>query len=120
MRNLKMLIAVLAVGLGSFMATPPADAATGYVYLVVPKWWGWCPGSSNYATWVGYVNSNVSSGGDSGDDIVYARVNLNQPNTITMAVHCRRTLPQGSQATIRPTRNNQTFWMGYPSGAYGN
>jgi hypothetical protein len=122
MRKVRALLLAVAMGAGSMLLSPfPARAATtGWVYLVTPRWWGWCPGSGNYVTWVDYANGNVSSGGDGGDDIVYAKVQLNTSNTITMAVQCRKNLPQGSQVTITPTRNNQTWFLGYPSGAWGN
>lgn len=117
------LVAAIVASAALVVASPAATSAStsyGYVYLVTPRWWGWCPGKSNAVKRVDYVVDNVSSGGDSGDDIVYAKVRLNQNNTVTMAVQCTKTLPQGSQETIKPTRNKQTFWMGYPSGAYGN
>lgn len=120
MRRMKVLTIALAIGLGTLVAAPPANAATGYVYLVTPRWWGWCPGNGNYVKRVDYVNGILSSGGDKGDDIVYAKVDLKRDNTIVMSVQCAKNNPQGSIATIKPNRTGQTFWMGYPSGAYGN
>jgi hypothetical protein len=114
-----VLAAVASLVAALVIAPAPASAATtGYVYLVTPKWWGWCPGSNNAITWVGWVNSNISSGGDSGDDIVYAKVYLGQSQEVVMAVQCSKTTPQGSTTTIKPTRTGQTFFMGYPSGSY--
>jgi hypothetical protein len=113
------LLTVFASVLAAVVAPAPASAATtGYVYLVTPQWWGWCPGSGNYVTRVDYVVSSISSGGDSGDDIVYAKVNLNESQTVVMAVQCKKTLPQGSSTSIKPTRTGQTFFLGYPSGSW--
>ncbi|WBC03315.1 hypothetical protein [Micromonospora sp. WMMA1976] len=88
------------------------------MYLVTPRWWGWCPGNGNYVTGVNYAVSNVSSGGDSGDDIVYAKVNLNQAQDVVMGVQCAKNTPQGSSASITPTRSGQTFYMGFPTGSW--
>lgn len=121
MRKVLSLFASVTLAISALLlSAAPAHAATGYVYLVTPKWWGWCPGSGNYVTHVDYVNGSFSSGGDGGDDVVYAHVQLGTPNTITMAVQCARSLPQGSQATITPARTGQSWFMGYPSGAWGN
>lgn len=122
MGRIKAVLLALALAAGTLVTNvaPAAAATTGWVYLVTPRWWGWCPGSGNYVTRVDYYNGDFSSGGDAGDDIVYAKVQLNAPNTITMAVQCAKNLPQGSQVTITPSRNNQTWYMGYPSGAWGN
>ncbi|MFJ1542251.1 hypothetical protein ACIODS_27305 [Micromonospora chalcea] len=119
-RSFAGALAAAASLCAAFVVPPaPANAATtGYVYLVTPKWWGWCPGSNNAITWVGWVNSSISSGGDSGDDIVYAKVNLNVSQTVVMTVQCSRSTPQGASASIKPTRTGQTFFMGYPSGSY--
>lgn len=108
----------LVLGFAAIGPAGPATAATASVYLVTPKWWGWCPGSGNSVTRVNYVVAGVSQGGDSGDDVVYARVNLNVNNTVIMAVTCRFNTPQGSSAVIRPTRNGQTFFMGFPDGSW--
>ena len=70
---------------------------------------------------VGWFNAGVSQGGDGGDDNVYAKVLLNQGNRITMQVTCSRSMPMGNVATtIRPNRNGQTFWFGYPAGVASN
>jgi hypothetical protein len=122
-RRIPLLVAALAV-IVTAAAWPAAGSAraasTGYVYLVTPHWWSWCPGSGNYVTFVYYVNGSLSSGGDGGDDIVYAKVNLNASNTIVMADRCAKTLPQGGTYNISPTRTGQTWWLGYPSGTYHN
>ena len=109
----------IAAGTATVAAAAPAEAATyGYVYLVTPQWWGWCPNSS--ITFVHFTVAGISDGGDSGDDVVYARVALNQNNNVSMSDACRWSTPMGSLATIYPTRNNETFWMGYPGGSYHN
>lgn len=112
-----MAAASLVAGM-ALVAVTPAHAATGNVYLVTPRWWGWCPGGDNYVTWVSYAVSSVSSGGDGGDDIVYAKVILNQAQDVVMGVQCKKTLPQGSSTSITPTRSGQTFFMGFPSGSW--
>jgi hypothetical protein len=108
----------------SIVAAVPAPAnaySYGWVYIVVPKWWGWCPNPSylnNYVTYVNYDVSGVSSGGDGGDDIVYAKVLLNQTNTVNLGVQCRWTMPQAATTRIVPTRTGQTFFVGATGGNY--
>lgn len=123
--TLGVLVVVIATVMTAVLpaAAPAAparsSAAVGYVYLVTPKWWGWCPYSS--ITYVGWFNAGVSQGGDGGNDIVYAKVLLKQDNRITMQVSCSRSMPMGNVVTtIRPNRNGQTFWFGYPAGVWSN
>jgi hypothetical protein len=101
------------------MTAAPAAAVTSNagIYAITPQWGGWCPKGTgvaryNKVTHVRYVNHTTGDQwGDSGDDIVWARVRLNQNNSITMAVQCRWSMPQGTNFTIRPTRNGQSFWF---------
>jgi hypothetical protein len=124
MRKRVVVLAALVAVIGAVALLPSGASARttsyGYVYLVTPHWWGWCPGISNWVTWVGWVDGVMSSGGDGGDDIVYARVNLNTWNTVVMAVQCAKTLPQGMTYSIYPTRNGQAFYFGYPAGVWHN
>jgi hypothetical protein len=109
-------IAVVA----ALAATSRASAGSGGVYVVTPTWWGWCPGSS--VTAVYYFNqTNGASGGDSGDDIVWAPVILNQSNALTVIVKCRATSESSSTYTfIRPTRTGQAWYIGANGGTWHN
>lgn len=91
----------------------PAVAADGYAwaYLKVDK--SVCVGGGKVVDVFGAVD-NVWSGGDAGDNVVYAKVALGRVNTFNGVVHCKargRNLYKvdvvGKEFT--PTRNKQTF-----------
>lgn len=112
---------VLAISSAAILAvSASASASTGGVYLVTPTWWGWCPGSS--VTAVHYVNQTTgATGGDSGDDIAWASVNLNQTNYLTVWVTCRATWESSATYTnIRPTRSGQAWYIGADSNTWHN
>ena len=98
------------------LATPASAAGNGGVYLITPKSWGWCPNivkQNNFPYNVAQENYTThDSSADSGDDIIWSRVNLNQNNNIDVQVGC--ILEYGSHGvsiTIRPTRNGQSWFI---------
>ncbi len=102
-----------------------AAAAKGGVYIVAPKWWEWCPNIARQNNQPRHMSqSNFTTGNsssDSGDDIIWSRVALNQNNRIAVQVGC--TLGHGStgtQITIRPTRNGQTWFISLSGGTSAN
>lgn len=118
------LVPALLAGVTSMGATP-AFAANGGVYIVTPKWWGWCPNIRGYQNRVVVVSiTNTTTGysqTDSGDDVGWTNVDLHSNNSVHVNVGCSLGIGStGTVVTIRPTRNGQTFWTS-PSGAsYGN
>lgn len=120
----------LAAGVGLMTSMVPAAApaeaaATPGVYIVAPRWWGWCPNVYGQANWVEYMDiTNVTNGYgqvDRGDDVGWAKVILGRKNEIHVNVGCGRGIGStGTVVWITPNRNGQTFWTS-PSGAsYGN
>ena len=120
MRIAAVMIAMLAtIGIA---ATPAYAVTYGWNYISLPTWAGNCPqgGSVKYL----FVAIGDSwSGGDSGDDLVYGRVRLFENQAVTAQGLCyngsRSYWGPASQQTIRPTRNNQTWWVG-PAGVWHN
>jgi hypothetical protein len=102
----------------------PEHLRNGGVYIVTPKWWGWCPDVrvKNYVTVVSLTNATYgSSSSDVGDDIGWIGVRLGYKNTIHVNVGC--SLGHGSggvTVTITPTRNGQAWFVGSTGGAWGN
>jgi hypothetical protein len=98
------------VALGAISAS--ASGATGGVYVVTPKSWGWCSYTGVHAVY--YVNqTNGQSGGDAGDDIVWVPINLYQNNELTIAVKCNWGIgSSGTYVWIYPTRTGQAFYIG--------
>lgn len=122
-RLLSLFAATIAMTATVALAATPAQAVTyGWNYISLPTWAGNCPqgGSVKYL----FVTIGDSwSGGDSGDDLVYGRVRLNESQRVTAQGLCYRGSVSywgpASQQTIRPTRNNQTWWVG-PGGVWHN
>ncbi len=125
-RVASVFLALSAAMATSLVGTPPAQAATyGWVYISMPTWLGNCAFGS--AGSVRTINASVgntwSVAGDTGDDLVYARVLLGQNQQVSYNVFCAK-WPAGSWQAgvgkiIRPTRNNQTVWVG-PAGVRYN
>jgi hypothetical protein len=134
-KRILMLVAVSAMVFSASLigitkpaasAGPAAKAATNAgVYIVAPKWWGWCPnirGIQNrpwaMAAW------NISHGGsasDMGDDIIWIRVQTGQTNRVDVQVGCSSGIgSSGTVVYIRPSRNGQTFWISPGGASYGN
>ena len=115
--------AALLLAAAAFAASAPAaSAGTGWNYISLPTWLGNCPygGSVKYLS---VTVGNTWSGGDWGDDLVYARVNLYQSQRVTARGLCNAAGWQywgpWSYQTIYPTRQNQTWWVG-PRGVSRN
>ena len=120
--RLTTLAVVIAMSLAGALALAAdgASASNGGVYVVTPTWWGWCPGSSVTAVYW-WNDTTGASGGDAGDDIVWVSVNMNQPNTLTLAVKCRATWESApAYTTIRPTRTGQAWFVGADSNNWHN
>jgi hypothetical protein len=122
---LAALVLVAAVG-AIATATPAAKAATNAgIYIVAPKWWGWCPnvrGLPNRPVAMAATNvSHGSSASDIGDDIIWLRVQTGQQNKISVQVGCSAGIGStGTVVYIRPARNGQTFWISPTGASYGN
>lgn len=111
---------LVAAGLG---LAAPAQAADSWVYISLPTWLGNCPGGGSVKMVYLSVGDTWSTAGDAGDDIVYAKVHLNQSQPVTGEGLCYK----GSQTyygpafyqDITPTRLKQTWWVG-PGGTSHN
>lgn len=128
--RLRKAAAALALGLvsagSSTLAAPAADASTyGWVYISAPTWLGNCNWGSN-----GSVTGLLVSVGNTwsttswyrGDDLVYARVRLGESQQVSYTAYCNKwpgSYQPGVAQMIRPTRNNQTVWVG-PAGVRYN
>ena len=121
-----ILAAAIVAGLlvfGSIASPAPASAATGRgnAYVAFPLALGNCP-SGGKVTRVWASNGDLWSTditGEKGDDKLYVKVNLNQVNEISYKVFCSKSWYRTgsgwsvvSQASITPTYNKQTFWLG--------
>lgn len=125
MKSIRRVFASIAIVLASAagglaLNASPAHAIYGQVYIVTPKWWGWCPGTGNYVTQV--VAHNITTGDRAaslpGKDVAFLRIDFERSNKVVVAVSCKWNTPLGATATIRPVRHKQTFYFGYPSGTY--
>lgn len=118
-------VIAVALSIGTALGgAAPANAATGWIYISFPKWLGNCPAGGSVFAILASVGGTWSTGGrfDWGDDLVYAKVNLNQSQSVSAQVWCAkspgRTKPErfnvshSVSQTIKPTRNNQTVWVG--------
>lgn len=134
MKLLKSLLATLAlvVGLVVPMAVvAPAHAATvnggssnANVYVVVRD--SVCKKSGHKVrAIIGTVSSNRHSWTlthyDTGDNIIYPRVRLNTSNSVMLKVRCDKRVAgvfwqmqsyPTINVAIKPTRHNQTIWVG--------
>ena len=117
-------LAIASAGVLATSASAPAAssaaAATGGVYIVTPTWWNWCPGSIVTAVYF-FNTTNGTSGGDTGDDIAWAPVILNQTNYLTVIVKCATAgLSSSTYTNIRPTRTGQSWFIGASSATWHN
>lgn len=118
--TLSSSVAITALGVG-----PAQAASNGGVYIVAPKWWGWCPNVGRvYNAPIRMSATNTTSRdsrADSGDDIIWVGVQMSRRNTVHVNVGC--SLGHGSAGTVvtfTPTRNGQA-WFVSPGGAtWGN
>lgn len=116
----------LAAGVltATFVINPTRAHAAGYGwdYISLPTWAGNCPAGGS----VKYMQIMVGttwSGGDWGDDLVYAEVMIDQWQPVVGEGLC----VNGSKSYwgpaftqwIYPTRSNQTWWVG-PYGVWHN
>lgn len=121
----------LSLSLGtSLVSVAPAQAATGWVYISFPKWLGNCPAGGSVFAILGSVGGTWTTGPkyDWGDDLVYAKVNLGANQQVSAQVWCARspgnsrpsaaTVTHSVMRTIKPTRNNQTVWVGLNGVSY--
>src|SRR4051812_41591787 len=73
------------------VVSPPKAQATsyGWVYISFPTWLGNCPKGGKVTGIQAYTNY-WSTNWDTGDDIVYGKVALNQRNVIIANVFCSK------------------------------
>lgn len=122
MRRLAAGTATLALaGLTAIPGTAYGQSY-GWDYISLPTWEGNCPGGGS----VKFMQVSVGdtwSGGDFGDDLVYAKVVLGQNQPVVGQGLCYK----GSKScwgpafyqTIHPSRTGQTWWVG-PAGVTHN
>jgi hypothetical protein len=115
-------LAISALSGGALAAAAPAQAATfGWVYISFPKWLGNCSTNNGSVTtvWGATSPGGTRWNADSGDDIVYGKVALNQANSVQYTLFCAKGVASvyqpGISTSFVPTRNNQTIWVG-PTG----
>jgi hypothetical protein len=112
----------LSVLFASIIGAPTASAADGWNYISLPTWLGNCPTGGSVKQ-LSVSVGNTWSGGDFGDDLVYARVRMNEDQTVVAQGLCyqgsRTYWGPASSNTIHPTRQNQTWWVG-PAGVSHN
>lgn len=131
MKNrLRRALAAISLGLvtiGSSTVTgPAADAATyGWVYISTPTWLANCNWGSNgkvTALLLSVEGTWSTTSWDRGDDLVYAKVRLGETQRVSYTAYCNKwpgSYQSGVTQTIRPTRSNQTVWIG-PAGVRYN
>ncbi|WP_157734991.1 hypothetical protein [Pseudofrankia inefficax] len=115
------LFGVLAAA-GAVTAAPASAASSGWDYISLPTWLGNCPGGGS-VQYLQVMVGDTWSGGDAGDDLVYAKVVIGQNQTVVAEGLCYKGTqsywgPASSQ-TIHPTRSGQTWWVG-PAGVSHN
>jgi hypothetical protein len=114
------LTAVAATAL--VVLSPTAEAATrvptqGNVFMVTPKFAGFCSGWGNQVTGVRYVvrdsfEQQIGSGSSRpNSDVIYPKVRFGQANIIDLAVSCRRSLPYELETVINAKKPAQTFFI---------
>lgn len=119
---LAKLMAIVALVAGAAVLNPaPAQAADGWVYVVVNN-----SACGQAGVQVRGILSNVTQTGwttsswDNGDNIIYPRVRLGVRNQINIQARCeKRTYwwwtPVGYRTVVgyfTPTATGQTFWVG--------
>lgn len=115
-RHTALFLATILIAVAGALALPKSASATnGWNYISLPTWLGSCPGGG-HVVYLFVAVGNTWSGGDGGDDLVYARVALNQNQTVSAQGLCYNGRfsywGPASSNTIHPTRNNQTWWVG--------
>ena len=126
---MKRLLTTLLMSLGILTASvsvaPIASASSqGWVYIAFPKWLANCPNGGDVKGVLASVGNTWSTTSwDTGDDLVYAKVRLNSNQQVSYTLLCKKGLKTyyqpGFANTIKPTRNNQTVWVG-PAGVRYN
>jgi hypothetical protein len=125
----RIIAAAFAVAGAALLLAPAAPASAAgstFNYIVMPTWRGNCPGGGS-VTWVGASSFSPSTSGtaaDSGDDIVYLRVGLNENVNVVGNVRCTVAgvftyNGPAVSVTIFPTRANQAWYIG-PNGVSHN
>lgn len=123
-RRLLAAVVVALSALVTAVASPSAASAAsyGWNYISLPTWLNNCPGGGSVKE-VRVVVGTTWSGGDAGDDLVYAKVTMNANQTVIATGRCVigtfSYWGPASSNTIRPTRQNQTWWVG-PDGVRHN
>jgi hypothetical protein len=117
LRRVRGLLVVMALALGVTIVSAPAASAApyGWVYISAPTWQGNCSAGGSVVNMNAAVG-NTWSGGDAGDDLLYVRVRLNENQQVSYSAFCNKWpvgyWQPGVAQTIKPTRNNQTVWVG--------
>lgn len=126
MKKVGTTLAVFAFLVGSLFTAAPAQAADGWVYVVVnDRVCNALPGTNLKARGIiGNVTptSWTSTRWDRGDNIIYPKVRLGIKNTATLSVECYKKpawyLPYVHvgfahvQQSFTPKFHNQTIWLG--------
>lgn len=126
-RAFRTVAAAVLMTASSLTVATPASAATGYIYVSLPTWLGNCSlgGNVKYVGMSSYSSSTSGYSADSGDDLAYLRVGINESvNLIGQGICFKSGRPPQYNTPIvnvhvRPTRHGQTFWVG-PGGVRSN
>lgn len=127
-RGIALAVAATSVALSSLlgvtalMARPAAAAGYGWDYISLPTWLANCPGGGS-VKYMQVMVGSTWSGGDYGDDLVYARVVVGDDQPVVGKGLCyngnRSYWGPDFYQTIHPNRSNQTWWVG-PAGVRSN
>jgi hypothetical protein len=120
----------LAVTAGGALQAGDAEAGpVGYVYIAFPKSKGNCGPAGKVWAIKASVGATYTSTWDYGDDLIYAKVTLKQSQSVSAQVWCSQSKPKTKPSrflmshavsqNIKPTRNNQTVFVG-PAGVSYN
>jgi len=119
--TLVLLAGALAVAF-AVTATQASASGYGWDYISLPTWAGNCPAGGS-VKFMQIMVGDTWSGGDWGDDLVYAKVVLGQDQPVVGQGLCyngsRSYWGPSFYQTIHPTRSNQTWWVG-PYGVWHN
>ncbi len=112
--------------IGEAVETRPAAADSQSSTVIVPTWWGWCPGRSNKVTYLAVTLLNyhggtrIASGRDSVSIRLQPAATASSWNHVNVSVFCSRSGSQARTVWIRQDRSGQKHYIGAYSGSWSN